>query len=308
MDIIEKALNKKKSEKNNDNSVSLEGNVVNKKRSIEDTIVSDNELNLDRQNFVASSLISIDHKKKITQNSVEINKQYLSEQGIIVAENKKSLINEEFRRIKSPLLQNIKGKSAHLIERANVIQVTSSLQNEGKTFNAINLAMSFAMELDYRVLLVDADVLKPSVANTLNIKTDKGLIEYLAGEVEHLSDILLKTNIPKLTLLPAGQRHNLSVELFNSDVMINLFSELSERYSDRVVIIDSPPILLTNEAAILAQNVGQVVFVIERNITRIADVELAMSKLPDDIVIGVILNKSHASHSGYGYGYGYGSE
>ncbi len=332
MDIIEKALNKKKLEAANLNSLHTKTNASDELYVLEDesSIVAaapevkkieekqpkpsqigfQSEIEpLIKQDFAQDKRTSDDIKP--TSLFVEINKENLSEMGFIVAEDENSLINEEFRRIKGPLLRNIKGKSAHPIERANLIQVTSSLQSEGKTYNAINLAMSIAMELDYKVLLVDADVIKPSVANTLDIETDKGLIEYLSGDVECLSEVLLSTNISKLTILPAGQKNNLSVELFNSDVMMHLFNELSERYSDRIVIIDSPPILLTNEATILAQKVGQLVFVIEHNTTEMSNVEQAIEKLPADAVIGVVLNKARSGQIGtynYGYGYGYGSE
>ncbi len=239
-----------------------------------------------------------------SSQSVEIDIKHLINQGFLNPDDAQSEINEEFRQIKRPLLNNIRGKSAHVIDKANLIQVTSSLQGEGKTFNAINLALAMAMEMDFKVLLVDADVVKPSVAKELNIKTDKGLIEYLSGEVSELSELMLNTNIPKLTILPAGNRHNLTTELVSSDVMEHLFTELSGRYSDRVVIIDSPPILQTNESVLISQKVGQIVFIVEQNSTAQSDVESAISKLDANAVIGVVMNKSRSGETGSYYGYG----
>ncbi len=301
MDIIEKALRKKSSE-------------VVKNAPLHTKRPAQNDQSLASDEVVVTAVASQteilnDDTQPRSINSIDVDTKHLSDLGILVPDHENSVINEEFRRIKTPLLQNIKGKSAHPIRKANLIQVTSALQGEGKSFNAVNLAMSMAMELDFNVLLVDADVLKPSISNVLNIKTDKGLIDYLSGDVDNLSDVLLTTNIPKLTLLPAGIKHKLSVELFNSDVMLQLFDELSQRYSDRVVIIDSPPILQTNESSILAQNVGQIVFVIEQNTTAMIDVKNAISKLPSDAVIGLVINKSRSGkEDGYGYGYGYGAE
>lgn len=301
MDIIEKALKKKSSEVvANDTSLHIKRSVQNDKRSSDDGLLAAP---------IPPLTEALNEVLPQSNNSIEVDTAHLSDLGILVPGNENTIINEEFRRIKTPLLQNIKGKSAYPIEKANLIQVTSALQGEGKSFNAVNLAMSMAMEMDLNVLLVDADVLKPSISKVLNIKTEKGLIEYLSGEVNNLSDVLLSTNIPKLTLLPAGIKHKLSVELFNSDIMLQLFDELSQRYSDRVVIIDSPPVLQTNESSILAQNVGQIVFVIEQNTTAVIDVKNAISKLPTDVVIGVVINKSRSGkEDGYGYGYGYGAE
>lgn len=247
-----------------------------------------------------------DKLQEVSSRGIELDLDYLSRQGFVSLNETSTQTNIEYRQIKRPLLKNIRGESAHRIEKANLIQVTSSLQSEGKTFNAINLALSMAMELDHTVLLVDADVLKPAVSRSLNIKTEKGLIDFLLGNVESLSEVLLNTNIPKLTLLPAGSQHHLSTELMSSDALDNLFQELSSRYSDRIVIIDSPPLLQTNEAVIISQKVGQVVFVVEQNKTAQEDVKTAVAKLDADRVVGVVINKSRTSGQGGYYGY-YGS-
>lgn len=320
MDTIEKALSKKKLglEKSKD-SMLINEKLIEKIPTEEIPYSAENLISIGEENrgkpvLVAESVKPVqlnDYQENITNKStnffskrIEIDIKHLENQGFLTPNDTQSEISDEFRQIKRPLLQNIKGKSAHPIEKANLIQVTSSFQGEGKTFNAINLAMAMAMELDYKVLLVDADVIKASIARELDIDVDKGLIEYLTGEVTELSNVMLNTNIEKLTILPAGNRHNLSTELVSSDVMENLFTELSERYSDRIVIIDSPPILQTNEAVIISQKVGQIVFVVEQNATEQSDVENAVSKLDSDAVIGVVMNKSRSGETGSYYGYG----
>ena len=316
MDTIEKALRKKEFTLNG--QIDDRRSINNDRRSVDRPVdivketteaAANTELSeyTDEQ-FLKNGVLKIEQQhfpsKSVSSKTVEIDTEYLINQGFLTPNDVKSEISEEFRQIKRPLLNNIRGKSAHPIKKANLIQVTSSLQGEGKTFNAINLAMAIAMEMDFKVLLVDADVIKPSIAKELNLVTDKGLVEYLSGEVTQLSEIMLNTNISKLTILPAGNQHNLTTELVSSDVMEHLFTELSERYSDRVVIIDSPPILQTNESIIISQKVGQIVFVVEQNSTAQSDVENAISKLDPNAVIGVVMNKSRSGETGSYYGYG----
>ena len=183
--------------------------------------------------------------------------------------------------------------------------MTSSLPGEGKTFTAINLAMAISQEFDYTVLLVDADLLRSSVNKVFGIEDKAGLSEYLSGDVDSLSDVLLTTNIPKLTLLPAGKKHHLTSELFSSSLMDSLFDELSERYNDRIIIIDSPPVLSTNEANILSRKVGQIIFIIEQNKTTQASVKEALSQFDDNSVLGIVMNKTRTSNSSGYYGYYY---
>ncbi|MBN7827975.1 exopolysaccharide biosynthesis protein, partial [Bowmanella dokdonensis] len=107
-------------------------------------------------------------------------------------------INEEFRTIKRKVLSNAFGPLAKTLNNPNIIMVTSSNPNEGKTYNAINLALSIALEQDKTVLLVDADVLRPNVMRTLNQKMPNGLMEYLLGEVTDISEVMYHTNIDTL--------------------------------------------------------------------------------------------------------------
>ncbi len=245
---------------------------------------------------------------KAYSKKIVLDIERLKNMGFITSLQSNTLVNEELREIKRPLLRNIKNKKK-TTEKANLIQVTSSLPGEGKTFTSINLAMTIAMEFDYTVLLVDADVIKSSISEALDIHEDYGLTDYLNRDVEHLSDVLLKTSIPKLSVLPAGTRQNLSTELLNSDYMDELIHEFSTRYDDRIVIIDSPPLLATNESRVLAHKVGQIVFVVEYNKTTQSNIKSALGLLDPDMNIGMILNKSRNARGQYGYYgyYGYGS-
>ena len=164
--------------------------------------------------------------------------------GIVTPEQGRTQIAEQFRVIKRPLLTNAFNKGPGMIKNGNLIMVTSALAGEGKSFCTVNLAMSIAMEMDRTVLLVDADVARPSVTKILGLGTERGLLDILLDEKLDLADVLIKTNVEKLTLLTAGTRHSHSTELLASQSMGELLKELAERYADRVVIFDSPPLLL----------------------------------------------------------------
>ncbi|MDX1251057.1 MAG: tyrosine-protein kinase family protein [Gammaproteobacteria bacterium] len=227
--------------------------------------------------------------------------------GMITSDTARTQIAEEFRMIKRPLLKNAFGQGAVLVKDGNLIMVTSAFPSEGKTFNAINLAMSIATELDNTVLLIDADVARPSVTSYLGIESGPGLVDYLLGDYPDLSQLMIKTDIPKLTLLPAGRRHHHSTELLASENMRTLMAELSQRYPDRVVIFDSPPLLATTEASVLAGLVGQIVVVVESEKTTQDALKEALSLLDANKSINLILNKSRQSFGSDYYGSYYGT-
>jgi protein-tyrosine kinase len=208
-------------------------------------------------------------------------------------------------------LKNAFGHGVTPIAQGNLVMVTSALPGEGKSFTAINLAMSMAAEMDRTVLLVEADLAKPAICRYLGISgPEKGLVDYLAEPGLELSKLLLKTNVPKLSLLPAGQQRPNATELLASSGMRELMAQLSQRYPDRIVVFDSPPLLLSNEAVVLAGLMGQIVMVVEAGKTQQARVKDAIALLDQNQVIGVVLNKQVVgSGTGYGYyqgGYGYG--
>jgi len=258
---------------------------------------------------------SIENKKsesKVRPQSNIENKQQtfsldwdaLAADGYLSREQVNSALVEEYRMIKRPLITNAFGKGAKGINRANLILVTSSIPGEGKSFNAINLALSIANERDKNVLLIDADVSKPTLAKRLGITESLGLIEYLESDDVGFSDICFKTDLPGLQVIPAGKRHAFSTELLSSNKMAEFVDELSQRYPDRIVIFDSPPLLAATQAEVLASLVGQVVFVISAETTMQSTVQDAIKKLESVDVVLALLNKSkHELKLDY-YGYG----
>ena len=165
------------------------------------------------------------------------------------------------------------------------------------------MAMSIAMERDQRVLLIDADVTKPSHHKYFGVKMQKGIIDYIMGDVDDVSEIIYKTDIPSLSLMFSGKESPHSVELFASKAMASFLEEMSSRYDDRVIIFDAAPLLLPTEASVLAAHMGQVVLVIEAEKTRHDEVRRSLDMLGNRIVL-LLLNKVRdgAEQATYGYG------
>lgn len=258
------------------------------------------------QRIVDQPNLSADELENVSEHHVTVNWEKLSEEGFIGANNAKSQLAEEFRVIKRPLVNNAQGVDGGGIGRPNLILICSSLPGEGKTFVSINLALSIANERDKNVLLIDADVEQPSVSEKLGIKQSPGLIEYLEDDKVTFSDILLKTDLSNLSVIPAGKRHKYSTELLASQRMYLFAEEVSKRYKDRIVIFDSPPLLVATQAQVLAELVGQVVLVIAAEVTPQAVVSESVSKLANCDVVMTLLNKTRKDIDIYGYGHNYG--
>ncbi len=239
---------------------------------------------------------------------VKIDIARLHREGYLTPGGQRSRVAEEFRIIKRPLLENAFGRAAALVEHGNLIMVTSAIPGEGKTYTAVNLAMSIAAEMDKTVLLVDADTGRARVHEVLNLPLGPGLIDLLDDDSLDVGDVMLRTTIPKLRVIPMGRFHSHSTELLASASMQRLMQELETRYSDRVVIIDSPPILATSESVVLSGLAGQIVFVVEAAHTSQGHVKDALSLLDGTKPIGLVLNKVRKSPGASYYGYGsYGS-
>ena len=241
----------------------------------------------------------------LVSRHINIDFAILRARGLLTSDDERSSLAEEYRMIKRPLLANAFG--ANPVKSGNLVMVTSSLPGEGKTFTTINLAISIAMELDRTVLLVDADVAKPRMPEYLGFQAEHGLLDILRQGTRDLSNVILRTNIENLSILPAGRTYARATELLASEAMDRLIAELANRYPDRLVIFDSPPLLATSEASVLASHMGQIVMVAEADKTPKNALREALSRLEGACdVIGMVLNKS-ASHNAGGYGYyGYG--
>ncbi|MFM2449894.1 MAG: hypothetical protein RIS44_2344 [Pseudomonadota bacterium] len=242
----------------------------------------------------------------VSSKRIDLNLAALHQAGFVTPMAERSRMADQYRVIKRPLISNAMGKGAATINHANLIMVTSALPGEGKTFSAINLAMSIAAELDNSVMLVDADVARPSLLKTFGLPVGPGLLDLLQGRAQ-MSDVLLRTNVDKLTLLPSGHPQARATEMLASDAMRQLLDDMAQRYSDRIIVFDSPPLLLTTESRALAAHMGQIVVVVHAGKTLQREVQHALSTIEACPVKLMLLNQATEDATGdYGYGYGYG--
>jgi receptor protein-tyrosine kinase len=273
----------------------------------ESSIEKSQAMQADGSNTIRSKTVKSDGI--VSNTKIEIDLDMLARKGFVSTNSDRQVINEEYRVIKRKLLDNAFGPLSKSLNNSNVIMVTSSRQGEGKTFTAINLALSIALEQDKTVLLVDADVLRPNIMRTLELKNEQGLMEYLLGDKENIAEVMCRTNLDNLRIISAGRSHHLSAELLASERMFDAVEEFANRYPDRIVIVDTPPLLGINETAILANLAGQALVVTEEFKTKLFDVENAVKHLNPEMAIGFIVNKTEqVSLEGGGYGYYYGAK
>jgi receptor protein-tyrosine kinase len=237
------------------------------------------------------------------QSRIEIDLERLKARGFVTPDAPKSQIADEFRVIKRPIIHNARRTAASAIRNGNLIMVTSALPGEGKTFTAVNLALSVAMELDTTVLLVDGDVAHPELPRVLGTPASPGLLELLTTNELDVSDAIVRTNVDNLSILPAGAHHRRATELLASEQMAIVLHELGTRYPDRIVIFDSPPLLPTTEARALALHMGQIVMVVAADSTRQHAVNLALATIENCDIVLMMLNKADKTDVGTYYGY-----
>lgn len=231
----------------------------------------------------------------------------LEAEGMVEATGKRNQLSEEYRAIKRPILSAIDNAAHSGLEHGNIVMVTSCVSGEGKTFSAINLAISIAMERDRTVLLVDGDVTNPSAGARLGFQaTQPGLTDVLLDTSLNINDVICHSDIPNLRFLPAGSAAHHVTELLSSRDMQFLIENLSTRYRDQVLVFDSAPMLMTSEASVVADLAGQIVFVVGAETTTRGMVSDALKKVNDHSRVGFVLNKTRKKQSNiYGYGYGY---
>jgi protein-tyrosine kinase len=212
-----------------------------------------------------------------------------------------SVVSEQFRKLRNCLVRTTNEGKLH-----NLIMVTSSIPGEGKSLTAVNLAVSMAQEFDLTVLLIDADLRKPTVHKLLGFESSLGMADCLL-EGADIADVIIKTDIDKLSVIPAGRVVEKPLELFTSKKMQDFMLEIKRRYNDRYVIIDTSPLLPFAETRSLAHLVDGIVFVIHEGVTQQKSILEAKELLNGCPMLGVVLNdstsckKEHDHYSGYYY-------
>ena len=239
---------------------------------------------------------------------VVVDRDRLRSAGLLAPVNQERDLADQYRKIKRPLLDIASGRKAHSSDLMNLIMVASAMPGDGKTFTCINLALSMAMEKDTSVLLVDTDVAKPDVSRLFGIDKEPGIIDLLVDANSSLEEVTLRTDVPGLHILPAGQRNEHATELLASRRMAVIITQLANEYPERIVIFDSPPLLATSEAHVLANLVGQIALVVCADRTPRQAVLESLAGLDDAKAINLILNQAGSGFGLFDYGrYEYGA-
>lgn len=238
-----------------------------------------------------------------------IDRNRLRDNGFIVPDAAPGSLAEEFRIVKRQLLLNASGAATGKpLERGRMILVCSAQPNDGKTFCAVNLALSLASERDTDVLLVDADVAKPEILSTLGIEGGSGLMDALQNPSIDVEQLIIRTNIPKLAVLAAGRQANNDTEMLASARTKHVLDGLANNHPSRIIIFDSAPALAASPASVLALNVGQVMMVVRADRTTESELRDALALVDGCPNVCLLLNGSsyfggnHSFGSYYGHG------
>ncbi|MGE0030121.1 MAG: AAA family ATPase [Steroidobacteraceae bacterium] len=251
----------------------------------------------------APAVVAADGSSAAPRRVVHLDRAALIRAGFLPPDHKQRQIADQFRHVKRPLLASALGRGVEALPNGRLIMLASSLPGEGKTFVSVNLALSMSLERDISVLLVDADVAKPHISRLFGIDAEPGLLEALQDDRLDIESLILPTDIPKFSVLPAGKPNDTATELLASRRMQTIVSRLAASQDRmRVVIFDSPPLLLTSESRVLAQPMGQVVLVVKAGSTPQHAVQDAIRCLGEHKPISLLLNQSEAvSEAGYYY-------
>jgi protein-tyrosine kinase len=224
----------------------------------------------------------------------------LERAGMVDWSRTRSRISEEFRLVQRQILRAAFGPGAEP-GFSNLLMVTSARPGEGKSFMSVNMAGSIARQGDNHVLLVDADSKRDSVCYSLGLAQSRGLLDLASNPKLDPAPLIVRTPIDKLTILPVGRERERSAELFSTKEMTRLIQSLGRRYADRLLILDAPPCLSTSDPALLAQVVGQILFVVEADRTQRDEVEASLDLIQACPTITLVLNKQQIS-SRYTFG------
>jgi protein-tyrosine kinase len=237
-----------------------------------------------------------------------VDRRRLKQAALIEPEAPVGAVAEEFRIVKRQLLLNARAMSGVAQEKRSTILVCSAQPGEGKTFCALNLALSISGEPDTEVLLVDGDFAKPDVLKVLGLEAEAGLIDAIADPRLDPESLVLRTDLAGLSILPGGRQAANVTELLASDRAREILARLAEARPNRIILLDSPPALMASPAAVLAGYAGQLVMVVRADRTRESDLREALELLSSCERVSLLLNGAGFAAGGRRFGayYGYG--
>lgn len=261
---------------------------------------------IDRSPHRAAPIVADDRFEDTTSlvKPIVIDNAALRARGYFPEPDRDRQFADQYQRIKRPLID--KALSGGITTReSRVVMVTSALPGDGKTFTSINLALSMALERDVSVLLIDSDVAKRHVSEIFGLEARAGLLDALVDENVDAESLIVPTTTRGFSILPAGNRVSGTAELLSSNRMRTIVAGLCARNSRRIVLLDSPPLLVTNEGGALLKIANQVVLVVRAGRTPRQAVQAAVALFDEQQAGGVVLNEVRgATREGY---YGYGS-
>ncbi len=250
----------------------------------------------------------------VPRRRIAVDVDLLRAQGELPEADQDRRFADFYREIKRPLIQKALAVDAR--PEARLILISSALPSEGKTFTALNLALSIARERDVSVLLVDADAPKRHLSRTFGIQDEPGLLDAVADEAVDVDTLVLGTDLKGLELLPVGKgTEGAASELIASARMAQVTARLTARHPRRLVLLDSPPLLVSSEARALKEIPGQIIVVTRAGNTPRQALLDALALIDKTKLHGLVLNDAHVAgrdgywnYYGYGYGYGYGAD
>ncbi|HBK09244.1 MAG TPA: hypothetical protein DDZ81_25865 [Acetobacteraceae bacterium] len=241
-----------------------------------------------------------DPTSALLQGPASVDAVSLERAGMVDWSRTRTRISEEFRLVQRQIIRSAFGPGAEP-GFSNLLLVTSARPGEGKSFMSTNLSGSIARQGDHHVLLVDADSKRDSICYNLGLAQARGLLDLAANPKLDPAPLIVKTPIERLSILPVGRERERSAELFSTKEMTRLIQSLGRRYADRLLILDAPPCLSTSDPAVLAQVVGQILFVVEADRTQRDEIEASLDLIQACPTITMVLNKQQIS-SRYTFG------
>jgi exopolysaccharide/PEP-CTERM locus tyrosine autokinase len=235
---------------------------------------------------------------------IRVDRAGLRKAGYLPDAAQERRVADQYRRIKRPILMRVQSLSAARSPAARLVLMTSALPGDGKTFTSINLALSMAREKDVSILVIDADVAKPHISHVFGVERERGLLDALEDAALDIESLVLPTDVAGLSILPAGQHNDSATELLASARMNQVLTRLMTRDPRRIVLLDSPPLLLSTESRTLLEIAGQVVLVVRAGGTPRRAVQEAIGYIGEDKPLGLVLNQSQMALSEGYYGYG----
>lgn len=239
-----------------------------------------------------------------SRRTVIVDRGELRSRGFIPEADQERRLADQYRQVKRTILTRLQELDPLSSGSSRWFMFTSALPGDGKTFTSINMALSLAREPAACVVLVDGDLPKRHVSHVFGIEREAGLFDALAHDSVEPESLVLPTDIPGLSILPAGAQTDSVADQLTDDRVLRILGRIVAQDPRRIIVLDSPPLLLSGESRALAQAVGNVILVVRAGYTPQQAVQDALGQLGPEKLIGIVLNQSPMAQTEGYYGYG----